>query len=156
MLPPLLLSRQEDVQCVLLSVMLTDPGSEDIPTQLLKMGGKKLSFLMSFSLYWISNNFPRTVHREMCGCLLCCLDCWVFKSPYMQFLSVLLFQHRVCLSQRILLWRTCHGSRGSVFSPGGESKKPFSPCQRSFFSPLGIKRRAEPWDHKDLSSVFWC
>lgn len=47
---------------------------------------QKMFLLMSFSLYLISNNFLRTVHGEMSGCLLCCLDCWVFKSPYMQFL----------------------------------------------------------------------
>lgn len=59
-------------------------------------------FLIPFSLYWISNNFPTRVHGEMCGCLLCCLDSWIFKSPYMQFLSVLPSQHHVCLPQRIL------------------------------------------------------
>lgn len=140
-LPPLLLSRKEGVQCLLVSVIVTGPGSEDTPTQLLETGGKKMFFLMSFSLYCISSNFPRTVHGEMCGCLLCCLDSWVFKSPYMQFPSMLPSQHHVCLPQRIPLWRTCHGSRWSVSSPGSKSVKPFFPCHRNFLM--------SPWQKKE-------
>lgn len=37
-------AEQEDVQCVLVSVVITDPGSEDCPTQLLEIRGKKCFF----------------------------------------------------------------------------------------------------------------
>ncbi|KAF2986935.1 hypothetical protein EK904_006149, partial [Melospiza melodia maxima] len=38
---PTCAAEQEDVQCVMVSGVVTDPGSEDIPTQLLEIGGKK-------------------------------------------------------------------------------------------------------------------